>query len=158
VLTWWSHVRIIRTAWAHDRCIFIWNSYRPHACGSHASKSWIASTFDAWQTIVISHHVVLVTCWMRDVGCTYGGAITYVSPIKQLTGKSSIRILSCCYAAAEWWRNAHDYYPISNDETTHQLLCTILFIIYIQGGPSEVIQSHISKTSRDWEKCFVWKV
>jgi len=28
----------------------------------------------------------------------------------------------------------------------------------IQGGPSEVIQSNISKISRDREKCFVWKV
>jgi len=27
--------------------------------------------------------------------------------------------------------------------------------IYIQGGPSEVIQSNISKISRDREKCFV---
>jgi len=27
--------------------------------------------------------------------------------------------------------------------------------IIIQGGPSEVIQSNISKTSRDREKCFV---
>jgi len=27
--------------------------------------------------------------------------------------------------------------------------------IYIQGGPSEVIQSNISKISRDMEKCFV---
>jgi len=26
---------------------------------------------------------------------------------------------------------------------------------YIQGGPSEVIQSNISKTSRDREKCFI---
>jgi len=38
------------------------------------------------------------------------------------------------------------------------LKITKIFIKYfdnIQGGPSEVIQSNISKTSRDREKCFV---
>jgi len=36
-----------------------------------------------------------------------------------------------------------------------KVIYTIDFVYIIQGGPSEVIQSNISKTSRDREKCFV---
>jgi len=46
-------------------------------------------------------------------------------------------------------------YTFSDFYSLGMLFLIIYIYIHIQGRPSEVIQSNISKTSRDREKCFV---